>query len=601
MNLTIIHFKRLMLAAGFCVALVSCKKGGFLENKTSALDEKLVFSDSLRTIQFLNGVYADIGFSFRKGRWDTHGNTEQATDDAEYQFSGTNRPSVILYNGTISPTNYGTTSPTLADAWNVPYTNIRRCNLLMKELPSTPLSAAMQSRLRGEAKCLRAWYYLQLLICYGGVPNVGDNVYDIDAILNIPRSDFADLVTYLSKELDEAMALLPAPNAAFPAGYDNIDYGRVTKGTCMGLKSRLLLYAASPLFNGGANTTDAKLAAVVSYPAYDVKYWQAAADAAQAVINSGYYSLIEDNTTQAGLGYYKTFLTRINPEMVFGLYRPVNKDFENFFLPPTLGSNYTRPTHNLAVCFPMKNGRAITDASSGYSSANPYANRDPRFRYTFIYNGARYATTNLTQDFIWTFTGTGENSNFRFSTSNTGYWCRKMCDSTITAGAGSSPEHTWPLIRYAEILLNYAEAINETGQTALAYDKLKMIRNRAGIDAGADGLYGMKASMTKEEMRAFIQNERRIELAFEDHRWNDIRRWKIAMTLYNGTPTGYNSIIHPVRVGTAGSLTTGVGLTFTYTVEFSPRLHTFRPEMYLLPIQDVELRKMPAMVQNPGW
>lgn len=582
--------------AGICAAVASCKRGGFLENKTSALDENAVFTDSLRTIQFLNGVYNQIGFTFNKGRWDTHGNTEHSTDDAEYLFSGVTRADVILYNGTISPTNYGTTSPTLADGWNTPYTNIRRCNLLMQKLSSAPLSGAMQSRMRGEARCLRAWYYLQLLICYGGVPNVGDNVYGIEDIINVPRQNFGDLVAYLSKELDAAAALLPEPG-----GYDNLDYGRVTKGTCAGLKSRLLLYAASPLFNGGAiAAASAEQKAVVSYPAYDAARWQAAADAAQAVINSSYYSLMVDNSV-AGLGFYNTFRTRINPELIFAVYRPVNKDFENYYLPPGLGSNYSRPTHNLAVAFPMKNGKAITDPASGYDANNPYVNRDPRFRYTIIFNGARYASSSLVQIPIYNYNGGASTTSYLFAASPTGYWARKMCDSTVTAGAGSSQDHEWPLMRYAEILLNYAEAINETGQTSLAYPKLRELRARAGIDAGSDGNYGMKAGMTQTEMRDFVQNERRIELAFEDQRWNDIRRWKIAMTLYNGSPAGYNNIVTITRLDANGNLSTGAGLSFRYTVGVTSFLHTFRPEMYLLPIQDVEIRKMPAMVQNPGW
>lgn len=582
--------------AAVCAGLVSCRKTGFLENKTNALDENAVFTDSLRTVQFLNGVYNQIGFVFNKGRWDTHGNTEHSTDDGEYLFSSVIRPDVILYNGTISPTNYGATNPTLADQWYTPYNNIRRCNLLMQKLPSAPLSVATQSRMRGEAKCLRAWYYLQLLICYGGVPNVEDNVYGIDDIINLPRQKFADLVTYLSKELDDAAELLPAPGA-----YDNVDYGRVTKGTCMGLKSRLLLYAASPLFNGGAiqSATPEKIAAA-SYPTFDVNRWQAAANAAEAVINSGYFSLLVDNAAP-GLGFYQTFRTRINPELIFAQYRPANKDFENYYLPPGLGSNYTRPTHNLAISFPMKNGKAITDPASGYDSTNPYVNRDPRFRYTIIYNGARYASSSLVQVPIYNYNGGASTSSYLFASSPTGYWCRKMCDSTITAGAGSSQDHQWPLMRYAEILLNYAEAINEAGQTNLAYPKLIELRQRAGIDAGTDGLFGMKANMTQAEMRAFVQNERRIELAFEDHRWNDIRRWKIAMTLYNGGPTGYNNIVTITRLDANGNLATGVGVQFKYTLGVTSFQHTFRPEMYLLPIQDVEIRKMPAMVQNPGW
>ena len=604
--------KNLIKILGICAVFASCtKSSGFLENKTNALDETQVFSDSLRTIQFLNGIYAEgtygntdyagIGYSFNKRRWETHGNTEQSTDDAEYSLSATTRPSVMLYQGTFSASNYGQ-NPPATDFWAIPYRNIRRCNLLLSKLSGTPLSQYMQSRIKGETRCLRAWYYMELLIVYGGVPNVGNNVYGIDDILNIPRQNFADFVTYLSNELDTAAQLLPVPNAPFPAGYDNLDYGRVTKGTCMGLKSRLLLYAASPLFNGGAiPAATAEQVPLVSYPAYSVSRWQAAADAALAVINSGYYSLYVNNT-QPGLGFYQGFLTRINPEMIFGVYRPVNKDFESYYLPGTRGgSNYSRATQNIAEAFPMKNGKAITDPASGFDPNNPFVNRDPRFRYTIIYNGSKYLNNSSVQDFVWTFTGTGQTSDAYSAGANTGYYVRKMCDSTITNSVGTGPSRTWPLMRYAEILLNYAEAINETGQTSLAYPKLVELRARAGIDPGVDNLYGMKANMTQVEMRAFIQNERHIELAYEDQRWNDIRRWKIAMTLYNGGPSAYNRVMHVTRIGTAGSLTTGIGLTFTYTIENTIRLHVFRPEMYLLPIQDAEIRKMPAMIQNPGW
>ncbi len=589
--------KKLMTIAGMCAVLAACTKGGLLNNQTSGLDENAVFTDSLRTIQFLNYIYTSIGFTFNKGRYDGHGNTEQSTDDAEYQYTGATRANVLLYNGNVSPTVYG--APSLVDFWTTPYNNIRRCNLLIQKLPTTPLSAATQSRVRGEAKCLRAWYYMQLLIAYGGVPNVGDNVYDIETMLNVPRQHFDSLVSYLSSELDAARALLPETNAT-SGGYDAIDYGRVTKGVCLGLKSRLLLYAASPLFNGGVTsntygvTPSSEQVACASYPTYSVARWQAAADAAQAVIDYGRYALIENNTTQAGLGFYQTFLTRINPELIFAQYRPANRDFEGYYFP----GGPSRPTHNLAVSFPMKNGKAITDATSGYDPANPYANRDPRFRYSMTYNGARLPYNGSVMQPVWQYIGAASGTGYVGNMSPTGYWSRKMCD---TSSSSSNVDRQWPLLRYAEILLNYAEAINETGQTSLAYDKLKQIRSRAGIDAGTDGLYGMKAGMTQAEMRAFVQNERRIELALEDNRWNDIRRWKIAMTLYNGGPTGYNTTQLITRVGSTGNLATGVGLTFTYATGNGNAVHTFRPEMYLLPIQDNEIRKMPAMVQNPGW
>jgi len=588
--------------------MAACSKsGGFLDDKTTALDEAQVFSDSLRTIQFLNGIYAEgtfgntdyagIGFSFNKRRWETHGNTEQSVDDAEYSLSSATRPSVMFYQGTFSAANYGA-SPPATDFWAIPYRNIRRVNLLLSKLPTVPLSDYMKSRMKGEAKCLRVWYYMQLLIVYGGVPNIGDEVYDIDDFLNIPRQKFADLVKYLSDELDEAASLLPVPNAAFPVGYDALDYGRVTKGTAMGLKSRLLVYAASPLFNGGAiDAASPEQKELVSYPTYSVAHWQAAADAAQAVINSGYYSLLVNNS-QPGLGFYQTFLTRVNSENIFVVTRPNNKDFEAYYLPGTRnGQNYSRPTHNLVDAFPMISGKAITEAGSGYDPQNPYVNRDPRFRYTIIFNGSKYQANDNTQNFVWTFTGAGQTGDAFSSGGNTGYFVRKMCDSTVTNSVGANPARNWPIMRYAEILLNYAEAINETGQTALAYPKLAELRERAGIEPGGDNLYGMKPDMTQAEMRTFIQNERRIELAYEDQRWHDIRRWKIAMTLYNGGPRGFNKVMHPILVSGNSPAT----YKFNYVVENNIREHVFRPEMYLLPIQDAEIRKMPAMLQNPGW
>ncbi|GAB2806464.1 RagB/SusD family nutrient uptake outer membrane protein [Ferruginibacter profundus] len=588
----------LLIIAGF----TACKKSSsFLDGSAITLDETQVFSDSVRTMAFLTGIYSDIAFSFNKGRWSSHGNTEQATDDAEYNFSGTAQAAVVLYNGSISPTIYNSVN-ILLDFWNTPYANIRRANLLLSKLPVTPLSAELQTRVKGETRFLRAWYYSQLMVCFGGLPLVGDNVYGKDDIINLPRATFANTVKYISDELDAAAALLPDT-------YNNsLDFGRITKGACLALKSRILLYAASPLFNGGSISTNAELTPLVSYPTYNVSYWQAAADAANAVINSNQFALYVDSTTAPGYGFYNVFLQRTllpatKDEYIFGYYRPANKDFEGFYNPPSRGgAKYSMPTQDLVDAFPMKNGLqpfnadGTVNAASGYNPSNPYVNRDPRFNYSIIYNGATYftTTTNNKQPVYTFINGTGTipaptqtADAFNVGTT-TGYFSRKMCDENISANSSPNTNRAWPLIRYAEILLNYAEAINETGQTALAYPKLVQLRQRAGIDRGADNLYGLKANMTQAEMREVIRNERRIELAFEDLRWHDIRRWKIAMTVANQ----YNKVMRITK--------TSAG-TYIYDRMQSIRLHSFRPEMYLLPIPDAEIQKMPAMKQNPGW
>jgi hypothetical protein len=575
--------KKIILSLLLVSFLFSCRKSSdFLDNQSTALNETIVFTDSARTMSFLAGIYSDLGYSFSKGRWDSHGNTEQATDDAEYNYSGTGQKAVVLYNGTGSPTNFPFT-----EFWNTPYTNIRRVNLLLTKLSSTPLSSALQSRVKGESRFLRAWFYSQLLVSFGGIPVVGDNVFGIEDIINLPRTSFANCVDYIARDLDTAASLLPQ---VYP---EDIDYGRITKGACLALKSRVLLYAASPLFNGGAITTDAAIAPVVSYPTYSVAHWQAAADAADAVIKTGSYSLVVDNSVP-GLGFNNMFLQRVNPEYILGFYRPANRDMEVFYNPPSRGGQKnTQPTQNLVDCFPMKNGLAplnadgTVNAASGYDPNNPYVNRDPRFGFSITYNTALYFST-TTNSKIAVFTYLNATSDGFGVGTTTGYFSRKMCDDNISANSGANTNRAWPLIRYAEILLNYAEAINETGQTALAYPKMIELRQRAGIDAGGNGLYGLKAGMTVAEMREVIRNERHIELAFEDQRWHDIRRWKIAMVVSNQ----FNKVMRVIK-NTNG--------TYSYERTESIRKHNFRPEMYLLPIPDAEIRKMPAMVQNPGW
>jgi len=556
-----------------------CKKSGdFLDTQTNtSLNEQMVFSDSARTMNFLNDIYLDAGFSFRRDRWDNHGSLDPATDDAEYTYSGATQKAVILYAGTESPVNFPFT-----DFWSTPFAEFRRVNLLLSKLPKTPLSAGLQKRVALEARFLRAWYYFHLVRAFGGVPLISDQVYGIDDIINLPRNTFQECIDYMVNELDACAAQLPAP-----ADYPEQDYGRATRGACLALKSRILLYAASPLFNGGATTTNADLAKMVSYPSYDASRWQKAADAAQAVISSGYYALYKDNTTAPGYGFYNVFLKRVNSEYIFARLRPANKDFESFYNPSSRGgNNYHFATEDLAEAFPMKNGKAITEAGSGYSATNPYVNRDPRFGYTITYNGALYyrASTNNLQPVFTYVNAASDGYGIR---TTTGYYICKMCDANTSAGGGSNTERGWPLMRYAEILLNYAEAVNETGHPELAYPKLTALRDRAGIDAGSNGLYGLQAGMTTDQMRVAIQNERRIEMAFEEQRFWDARRWKTAMTVFNG----FNKCM---------KITNNAGV-YTYEIVPSIRQHNFRPEMYLFPIMQSEISKMPAMVQNPGW
>lgn len=578
--------KKLLLGLGLAVALAACKKqDSFLEPRTSTLTEDIVFSDSVRTVAFLTRIYGDIGYSFNKSRWANGGNIEQATDDAEYTFTGSGNPSVQLYSGTYTPLQLPST-----DFWQTPWDNIRRVNLLLSKLPDTPLSKGTQTQMVAQARFLRAWYYFLLLEHFGGMPLIGDKVFDLNDDINLPRSSFADCVTYISQELDAVAQVVPTQSASAPS---TVDYGRITPGVCLALKSRLLLYAASPLFNGGATTTDPSLAALVSYPTYSASRWQDAANAALAVMNTNLYSLVVDNTTAPGYGFVSVFQQRVNPEYIYFVNRPPNKDFEGAFLPTTRGgSGSTLPSQNLVDAYLMKNGKRVTDANSGYDPLNPYLNREPRFYNSIIYNGANFFLVSASaQRPVYTYDGAASDG-YQALTSSTGYYFRKMLDPTIAANSATNTPRGWPLIRYAEILLNYAEAINELGQPETAVNTLKLLRGRAGVDAGTDGRFGIPVGVSTSQLRDIIQNERRIELALEDHRWNDIRRWKIAVTVNNG----FNRRMQVINRGTAAAPG-----PYTYNITNSLRQHVFRPEMYLMPIPDIEIRRVPLFRQNPGW
>ncbi len=573
------------------LTLSECKKSNFLDDKTSGLTQQTVFSDSTNTMGFLTRIYEDAPFSFNKYRWD-NGGLEQGTDDSEFTLGSPQRRANVISHATWTPDIFNPTAYGLPDMWVTPYTNIRRVNLLLQQLPNTPLSASRKQLVAGEARFLRAWYYENLIINFGGVPLIGDKVYGITDVITTTRSSFADCVKYITSELDAAAAILPVTSS-------NIDYGRITKGTCMGLKSRLLLYAASPLFNGAPYVTATpEQTPLVGYGSYDKKHWQDAADAALALINTGYYSLNVDNATAPGYGFYQVFLNRVNPEYIFSYNRSPNRDFEAFYNPPSRGgSKYGQPTQNLVDCFPMMNGKAITDPTSGYDPNNPYVNRDPRFGYSIIYNGSNYflASANA-QKPVFTFAGAASDG---FPNTLTGYYSRKMCDVNISNNSAFNATRGWPLMRYAEILLNYAEAINETGQTSLAYPVLQQLRVRAGITPNPDGLYGLAPNMSVAAMRTVIQNERRVELAFEGQRWDDERRWKVAMDTQNGflkwmyiTKTGANTYNYQVvNAVTAPTL---------YAAN-PAKVHIFYPYDYLMPISTTDMRDIPGMIQNPGY
>ncbi len=571
--------------------LYSCEKKDLLDAKPNTdLNEATTFSDSARTMDFLFGTYAEISFAFGYRRYTyasniSHG-TAEGCDEGTSRLAGGTQPFVYLFNGTMSPA-FGAPYEYM---WTKPWTNIRRANVFIANVDKSPLSESNKKMAKAEARFLRAWYYSILLRNFAGIPLIGDKVFAADDKIDMPRNSYEECVNYIVNETDAAAAALPTEHTSQ-------NYGRITKGACLGLKSRVLLYAASPLFNGGSTATSEEVKKLTAYPTADPQRWVKAAEAAKAVIDMNLYSLYEDNTTAPGYGFSRVFLMRKNPEYILPGMQGSNKTMEQFALPPSRGTGTVQvaPSHNLAEAFGMRNGKAITDPTSGYNANDPFVNRDPRFGYTFIYNNSLWfsTTTNTkiavnityTKNANGTYTGLGDATLVWIA----GYFWRKMMDENTASNGGPNTERCLPLIRYAEILLNYAEAINETGNIGIAYDQLKLIRKRAGILPGADGLYGLQAGMNKDEMRAAIVNERMVELAYEDHRYFDVRRWKTA-------PANQNFIMKAIR-----PVKTGNVITYDIQNVANNPVHVFKDAYYLFPIMQSELGKNANLVQNPGY
>lgn len=449
--------------------------------------------------------------------------------------------------------------------WSSAYEAVRKANQFLANFDIVPIKDTTARYWKAEARFIRAINYFELIKRYGGVPVLGDRYYQLDEAIDVPRSSFDEVVKYITDECDAIIPLLRSDPLTTSTTQQYL--GRVTRAGAMCLKSRVLLYAASPLNN----------------PANDQAKWTAAAAAARAVMTLGKYSLASS--------FANHFTNRTSSEVILAYQTALNSNLERQngpvgYVEPNVSQGYVSPTQELVNAFPMLNGKAINETGSNYNQNNPYNSRDPRLAATVFYNGLSWLNRP-----VETFEGGLDNPTGKVwvaRQTRTGYYMRKFLGSFATATDYSNQSHNFPIFRYAEILLNYAEAKNEVGETAEAYVQLKALRQRAGITAGTDGLYGLKANMTQSEMREAIRLERRIELAFEEHRYWDLRRWKIAEQVLNKDLAGVTIIRNADN-------------TFTYSYKTVDYV-SFKPKQYLYPIPYNELtRNNGQITQNPGW
>lgn len=458
--------------------------------------------------------------------------------------------------------------------WDRGYAYIRKVNTFLEKMDETEVDLEAKSRLIAEAKFMRAFIYFELIKRFGGVPIVTEThgLDDVETVM-FERSTFDECVAFIEQDLDEAMAVLPERYAS-----TDPDYGRATQDAALALRSRLLLYAASPLHN----------------PSNDMDKWQRAADAAEALLGRG-YSLHPDYgelfALPSGAPQDEHIFTR-NFTTTNGHQAPMHN------LPRRYGSYggwwaSNGPSQNLLDDYDMANGEPpfvhangsrTVNPASGYDPGDPYSNRDLRFEATVIhdgsvYRGDRFEMWVAADGSTWGFDShkqSGDNPR-------TGYVLRKfMPDQDVPLSWQTTYTNPWPHFRLAEVYLNYAEAQFELGNEATAREYLSMVRARVDMPP-------IPASVSGPALRQRLYNERRIELAFEGHRFFDIRRWQIAGDIEDRPIRGMD-IVRDMQTGAQ-----------TYTpVELLVKA-PYEDKMNLLPVAAEEVRRNPNLAQAPGW
>jgi len=542
------------------VAASSCKKNFLDITPTDRVSTEAVLGDSLLFEDYVINRYMGVKLQDKEaegtppgfGRGFEYSMWSSVTDESIYNNDDN---TWTIQRGQLAPENLGMAGT----IWGRSYRSIRECNFALANIASVAMSQAKKDELTAELKFIRAFRYQDLIRNYGGVVLMGDKVANLQDSVSSPalftRSSIKDCINYAVGELDAAAAKLPVANDG------SWVLGRATKGAALALKARLLLYAASPLYNAGT--------------------WQAAASAAQDIINLGIYSLEPD--------YGALFNNSASKEIIFERIYTIGA--RHVCMEISNGPNGyggwagNTPLQNFVDSYETKDGKDISDPTSGYSDQNPYVNRDPRFYETVLYNGASYRGST-----VQIYTPGGKDSKdgpSNWNTTKTGYYLKKYMNDAFPIDnpwnvAGLQP---WIYFRYAEVLLNYAEAQNEAvGPDATVYSALHQIRQRAGMP-------DIVAGLSQTDMRTAIRRERQVELAFEEHRFYDVRRWKIANVTENVPAYGVDAAVAPANPG---------GYGYTRKVALSGRL--FLPQHYWLPIPRAEIQASNNQLQqNPNY
>lgn len=559
-----LKIKNLSTVVLLAVAAASCN---FLDfDETSGLKSKEDMYQYFNSIeQMLTNVY-----SYMPNELTAETFRDCGSDDAEHG----NTSSVFQYfnNGSWSALN------TVDDSWSL-YKGIRAANSFIKEIDGVDLSRYRHNASYGnwmkklaffpyEARLLRANFFFELARRYGDIA-MPLEVLDAEGANSIPKTSFHEVIRFIVSECDECAEMLPVTYADQP----DAQIGRMTRGFAMALKSKALLYAASPLHNTSA----------------DRELWKESAAAALKLIESGIYSLDSGDCANS----------IDSPEVVMVVIGGDSRTFElkNFPIRFTEGGRTAPdgifPSQNLVDAFQTANGYSVTLDKTGwvcedpeFDAADPYRNRDPRFYRAVLADGMDFKGKRIA-----VYEGGADNAEVSAGGSPTGYFLRRYIreNTSFTPGQDITGKHHWIVYRYAETLLTYAESMANAFPEDMSHTDsqfpysaiwaINQVRTNAGMP--------VIPPCTYDEFIRHLRNEWRVEFAFEDHRFWDIRRWLI------GDQTQRE--LYGVRVVMNEDGTRSFHKHMYETRKWNDR-------MYLYPVPQGELYKNPNLnPQNQGW
>lgn len=559
--------KNIILSLACLVVLSACSDQMDYREYTT-YSKEYVFSDFTRTGAFVTNVYSFLDTDLPgAASWCS------ASDESEYAWSWSSVHD--YYNGAWSPVNP-------KSYWGY-YSAIRAANFYLQECQDADFfeqrydkdyQAQMNrfNRYQYEVRFLRAYYYFNLVRTYGDIPFTKKVLTEREAN-TITRTPAAEIFDFIVSECDDVAGELPVDYTKLQddaANGTSPETGRATRGAVLALKARTLLYRASPLFNAGNERGAWEKAALACKEVIDY--------CAENGITLGKYTALwgTDNWKASEMIFVRRMGDTNGPEIV------------NFPMGMEGGNSGNCPTQTLVDAYEMKNtGKAWDEPESGYNAQKPYENRDPRLGMTIAVNGDKWPDTNPNP--LETYIG-GRNALPISGATPTGYYLKKYLDATIDLSASSSSggkRHNWITYRLGEFYLNYAEAVfhylgsadaTDARFTMSAREAVNVIRKRSDVN-----MPEFPVGMSNADFKTKYVRERMVELAFEGHRFWDIRRWKEGDKL--------KSIVN-MQI-------TKTGDVYTYTRVTKNR--TWDNKMYLFPIPDTEIRKNPNLTQNPDW